>query len=67
MRKYGRISVRIDMEVKKEIEIIANNYGLSSSALGAFIIGHWLDYTREENKARMAGASAVNYCPGVPE
>lgn len=59
MRRYGRISVRIDQNLKIELETLASNYAVPSSALCAYILGQWLHHTREVNEARWAVSPQV--------
>jgi len=60
------VSVKLTVGKKKEFEDLASRYGVSASMLGACILGRFID-EREEDKKRLAVASAVNYGPGVPE
>jgi len=60
------MSIKVNADTKKELEIIASKYGLATSTLGAFIVGEWLEKHRQEERGPSV-ASAVNYGPGVPE
>jgi len=65
MARSARVSVKLTVEKKREFEVIAARYGMSSSLLGAYILGRWMDERQEEEEKRLALASAVNYDPGV--
>jgi len=66
MARSARVSVKLTVAKKKEFEETANRFGVSTSMLGACVIGKWLS-DREEEKKRPPVVSAVNYGPGVPE
>lgn len=66
MARSARVSVKLTASKKKELEAIAERYGVSISMLGAYILGRWMDDRQEEEK-RLVVASAVNYGPGALE
>lgn len=66
MTRSARVSVKLTVAKKKELEEISARYGVSTSVLGAVILGRWMDERQEEEK-RLAVASAGNYGTGVPE
>lgn len=66
MASSARVSVKLTINKKNELEDIASRYGVSASMLGAYILGRFMD-EKEEEKKRLAAASAVNYGPGVLE
>ena len=65
MARNARVSIKVTVDMKREMEAIANSYGLSVSSLGAFIVGQWVSDKREEK--RLSGAPAGDYGQGVPE
>ena len=65
MARNARVSIKVTVDMKNEMEAIANSYGLSVSSLGAYIVGQWVSEKREEK--RMPGAPAGDYGQGVPE
>jgi len=65
MARNARISIKVTVDMKKEMEAIASSYGLSVSSLGAYIVGQWVSEKRE--KKRLSGAPAGDYGQGVPE
>lgn len=65
MARNSRISIKVTEDMKREIETIANGYGLSVSSLGAYIVGQWVSENRKEK--RVSGAPAGDYGQGVPE
>lgn len=66
MARDSRISIKITADMKQELEQLAASYGLTISSLGAYIIGQFIHETNNKinNKERLAGATAVNHCPG---
>jgi hypothetical protein len=66
MARSARVSVKLTVGKKRELEEIAERYGVSISMLGACILGRWMD-DRQAEKERLAVASAGNYGPGAPE
>ena len=43
MARNSTLHIAIREDVKKELQEIADRYGMTTSALGAFIIGQWVD------------------------
>jgi len=56
----------VTTDMKKEMENLANSYGLSISSLGAYIVGQWMS-EKKEQIARRQGATAGDYSQGAPE
>jgi hypothetical protein len=42
MARTARVNIMVDDSIKERIEIYASRMGLTSSALGAFILGQWV-------------------------
>jgi hypothetical protein len=66
MARNARISIKVTTDMKKEMENLANSYGLSISSLGAYIVGQWMS-EKKEQIARRQGATAGDYSQGAPE
>lgn len=43
MARNSTLHIAIREDVKKELQDIAERYGMTASALGAYIIGQWID------------------------
>lgn len=43
MARNATLHIAIREEKKRELQDIADRYGITASALGAFIIGQWID------------------------
>jgi len=42
MARDEKVMIRLTTDVKSELQIHAENYGMTMSSLGSFIIGKWL-------------------------
>lgn len=65
--RYVRCSIKIEKDIRAELDEIAESYGLYTSNLAAFIIGQWV--FNEKNKKRpedFLPVPAENHAPGVP-
>lgn len=65
MARSAQVSVKLTVDKKREFEGIAARYGMSSSLLGAYILGCWMDERQEEEEKRMALASALTMTRGA--
>lgn len=43
MARNSTLHIAIREDVKRELQDIADRYGMTASALGAYIIGNWID------------------------
>ena len=62
--RYERCSIKIEKDIRAELDEIAKSYGLYTSTLAAFIIGQWV--TNEKNKKRESclAVPAEKHAPG---
>lgn len=67
MPRYVTLSVKVYDETKKDLEIIASNYGLPTTRLAAYIVGEWIAKQKQGTERGPALATADNYGTGVPE
>lgn len=47
MARNSTLHIAIREDVKKELQDIADRYGMTTSALGAYIIGQWVDVQKK--------------------
>lgn len=65
--RYEKFWIKVEKDIKADLEEIAQSYGLYTSTLAAFIIGQWV--VNEKNNKRPEDALPVpaeNHAPGVP-
>lgn len=65
--RYERFSIKMEKDIRAELDEIAKSYGLYTSTLAAFIIGQWV--FNEKNNKRPEDALPVpaeNHAPGAP-
>ena len=75
MARDERVSAKVVRDVKKELEVISGGYGLTLSALVAYILGQWLFNYRSQAQSGVlpsvappgVPAMAVEHGQGVPE
>ena len=46
MARNSTLHIAIREDKKRELQELADRYGVTASALGAYIIGHWIDSQR---------------------
>jgi len=47
LARNSTLHIAIREDVKKELQDIADRYGMTTSALGAYIIGQWVDVQKK--------------------
>lgn len=60
-----RVSIKVEQDMKFKLQDTAQKYGLTISALGAYIIGQWMS-NYGSNKPEGLPPAADNHEPGVP-
>ena len=47
MARTARLSIMVPQEMKEKVKVLAAGYGMTESALAAFVIGQWVFNTEK--------------------
>jgi hypothetical protein len=63
--RYEKFWIKVEKNIKADLEEIAQSYGLYTSTLIAFIVGQWVVNEKNKKEKGSLPVPAENHAPGV--